>query len=186
MGTYTMDIEEEGAVSAGETTPVSSSRTRTRDGETHQFVEFILGHEHFAVNLFHTREVITPSEITPLPSAPAYITGIMDLRGVITTIVDLKKMMNITTNSAGKKKARIIILDQEISIKPVGILVDDVTSVSTYATGDIDHDADDKAHHTRSILGVIRRKGKDGGKEGHSLVLWLDIRAMIKRISDQI
>lgn len=186
MGTYTMDYEEEEAIPAGESTPVSSSRSRAREGETHQFVEFILGHEHFAINLFHTREVITPTEITPLPSAPAYITGIMDLRGVITTIVDLKRMMNITTDSAGKKRARIIILDQVISKKPVGILVDDVTSVSTYAARDIDHDADDKAHHTRSILGVIRRKAKDGGKEGHNLVLWLDIRAMIERISEQI
>lgn len=185
MGTYTMDYEEEEPSSVGKT-QTSSNRARIRDGETHQFVEFVLGHENFAVNLFHTREVITPTEITPLPSAPGYINGIMDLRGVITTIVDLKKMMNITTDSAGKKRARIIILDPEISKKPVGILVDDVSSVSTYAAGDIDHDADDKAHHTRSILGVIRRKGKDGEKAGHNLVLWLDIRAMIERIADQI
>lgn len=186
MSTYTMDHEEEEVVPTVQNAPLSSSRNRIKEGETHQFVEFILGHENFAVNLFHTREVITPTEITPLPSAPAYITGIMDLRGVITTIVDLKRMMNITTESTGKKGARIIILDPDISKKPVGILVDDVTSVSTYTAGDIDHDADDKAHHTRSILGVIRRKGKDGVKEGHRLVLWLDIRTMIERISDQI
>lgn len=181
-----MDYEEEEAAPAMQRTPQSSSATRSRGGDTHQFVEFILGHEHFAVNLFHTREVITPTEITPLPNAPPYITGIMDLRGVITTIVDLKKMMNITTDSAGKKKARIIILDQETSRKSVGILVDDVSSVSTYAAGDIDHDADDKAHHNRSILGVIRRKVKDAGKEGQTLVLWLDIHAMIEKISDKL
>lgn len=185
MGTYTMNYEEEEPVVI-ENTRKSTASGRTRDGGTHQFVEFILGHENFAVNLFHTREVITPTEITPLPNAPAYITGIMDLRGIITTIVDLKQMMNIQTSSDGKKQARIIILDQDISKKPVGILVDDVSSVTTYAAGDIDHDADDTAHRGRSILGVIRRKGKEGGKDGHSLVLWLDIHAMIERISGEI
>lgn len=182
MGTYTIGQGED--YPAMHDDLASSSRSQTRDGTTNQFVEFILGNDNFAVNLFHTREVITPTEITPLPSAQAYITGIMDLRGVITTIVDLKKMMQITTDSIGKKRARIIILDQKTSKKPVGILVDDVSSVSTYASADIDHDADDKAHHDRSILGVIRRKGKEGGKETHGLVLWLDIHSMIERVSD--
>lgn len=181
MGTYTMGQAED--TPAVQSAPVSSSRARTREGENHQFVEFILGHENFAVNLFHTCEVITPSEITPIPSSPPYITGIMDLRGVITTVVDLKKMMQITTESSGKKRARIIILDREVSKKPVGILVDDVSSVSTYAAVDIDSDANDTAHHGRCILGVIRRRGKEGAKEGHGLVLWLDIRAMIERVS---
>lgn len=185
MGTYTMDLEEEKSAAVENTRQFPAS-TRTRDGDVHQFVEFILGHENFAVNLFHTREVITPTEITPLPNASAYITGIMDLRGVITTIVDLKQMMHIATSSSGKNRSRIIILDSDISNKPVGILVDDVSSVSTYAAGDIDHDADDTAHHDRSILGVIRRKGKEGGKEGHTLILWLDIRAMIGKITDEI
>lgn len=183
--TYTMDAEGDGAVMP-ETTRTTPAIMRTRDGETHQFVEFVLGHENFAVDLFHTREVITPTEITPLPNAPAYITGIMDLRGMITTIVDLKQMMHITTSSEGKKRSRIIILDQAISKKPVGILVDDVSSVTTYASADIDYESDDTAHHGRSILGVIRRKGKEGGKESHSLVLWLDIHAMIERISGEI
>ncbi len=183
--TFTIDTGDGGAVMA-DSFRSSPAGIRTRDGDTHQFVEFILGHENFAVNLFHTREVITPTEITPLPNAPAYITGIMDLRGMITTIVDLKQMMNITTSSDGKKRSRIIILDQDISKKPVGILVDDVSSVATYASVDIDYEGDDKAHHGRSILGVIRRKGKDGGKESHSLVLWLDIHAMIDKISGEI
>jgi len=156
------------------------------DGDNKQFVEFVLGHEQFAVDLFHTREVITPSEITPVPNAPGYITGIMDLRGLITTIVDLKKMMNITSDFEGKKKSRIIILDHDISRKPVGILVDDVSSVSTIAASDIDRSGDDKTDKGRNIVGVIRRKGKEGNKEMDKLVLWLDIHAMIEKIADEI
>lgn len=171
--------------------PVSENRkgpvtTKRKEGEGQQFVEFLLGNENFAINLFHTREVITPSAITPLPDSTPYINGVMDLRGQITTIIDLKKMMKITTESRGKQRSRIIILDTEISKKPVGILVDDVYSVSTYASGDIVRSEDDGAHNAQSILGVIRRKGRDGGKEEHSLILWLDIRAMITKIADEI
>ncbi|HWQ62953.1 MAG TPA: chemotaxis protein CheW, partial [Methanospirillum sp.] len=50
-----------------------------------QFVEFVLGTEYFAINLFNIKEVITSSDITSLPNSPAYIKGIMDLRGAITT-----------------------------------------------------------------------------------------------------
>ncbi|WP_373838152.1 chemotaxis protein CheW [Methanospirillum sp.] len=158
----------------------------TGDGDSHQFVEFALGHEFFAVNLFHTREVITPTDITPLPNSPDYITGIMDLRGLITTIVDLKKMMNITDEYEGKKKSRIIILDHNISRKPVGILVDDVSSVSTIAATDIDNNAKGETDRGRNIIGVIRQKGKDGAQGRDKLILWLDIYAMIERIVEEI
>ncbi|HWQ67386.1 MAG TPA: chemotaxis protein CheW [Methanospirillum sp.] len=151
-----------------------------------QFVEFILGKEYFAVNLFHTREVLTPSEITPLPSAPPYIKGVMDLRGSITTIIDLKTLMHITTESINAKRSRIIILDQQISEKPVGILVDDVYSVSTHTSADIDREADHKTHNARNIMGIIRKTLKEGARETHKLILWLDIQSMMASIEKDL
>ncbi|MDD1724702.1 MAG: chemotaxis protein CheW [Methanospirillum sp.] len=143
-----------------------------------QFVEFILGREYFAVNLFHTREVITPTDITPLPNTPAYIRGVMDLRGSITTIIDLKTLMNLSDEDNSKKCSRIIILDQQASEKPVGILVDDVYSVSTHRATDIDRNGDDTTHNRRNILGVIRKTMRENEKESHRLILWLDIQAI--------
>lgn len=145
-----------------------------------QFVEFILENEFFAINLFNTREVITPTEITPLPNTPTYIKGVMDLRGTITTIIDLKTLLNLHNQGEQKKRSRIIILDRKGSEKPVGILVDDVYSVSTHHAVDIERDDDDGAHTVRNILGVIRKKQKNG----HKLILWLDIeniRASIEK-----
>ena len=117
-----------------------SSRVRTKGAGTIQVVEFILGNELFAVDLFDTREVITQTEVTPLPNTPSYLKGIIDLRGMITTIIDLKDLMHITTESSGKKKSRVIVLDRSITEKPIGILVDDVFSVTTYGNEDIDKD----------------------------------------------
>ena len=183
MGTYTLD---ESPAEPSDTVIQTENYSKNRKGKTEdslQFVEFILGHEYFAVNLFHTREVLTPSEITPLPSAPSYIKGVMDLRGSITTIIDLKTLMHITAESASTKRSRIIILDQEISEKPIGILVDDVYSVSTHMSKDIDRDSDRKTDTVRNVKGIIRRTLKEGDKENHKLILWLDIQSMMRAIA---
>jgi len=185
MGTYAVDEspDESGTMQQIEN---QSKNRRGKTEDSLQFVEFILGQEYFAVNLFHTREVLTPSEITPLPSSPPYIKGVMDLRGSITTIIDLKTLMHITAESANTKRSRIIILDQEISHKPIGILVDDVYSVSTHTSKDIDRDSDRKAGNVRNVMGIIRKTMKEGDKESHKLILWLDIQSMMRAIQQDL
>lgn len=163
------------------------SKNRTKKSEDNlQFVEFILGQEYFAVNLFHTREVLTPSQITPLPSAPPYIKGVMDLRGSITTILDLKSLMHISAESVNTKRSRIIILDQQISKKPIGVLVDDVYSVSSHSSKDIDRETDRTDKKVRNVTGIIRKTMKDGDEESHKLILCLDIEAMIQSVEKDL
>lgn len=151
-----------------------------------QFVEFILGHDIYAINLFNTREVISPPEITPLPNTPDFIRGIIDLRGSVTTIIDLKKLMNICDKNSFKNRSRIIILDNKQLQKPVGILVDDVISVSTYHSNEIDKKTTDSPQNMRNILGVIRKILKNGDTENQKLVLWLDIMVICDSIESYI
>jgi len=189
MATYSVEaqtaLEEEGTAY---TAPVQvTSRIRTKGAGTIQVVEFILGNELFAIDLFDTREVITQTEVTPLPNTPPYLKGIIDLRGMITTIIDLKDLMHITTESSGKKKSRIIVLDRSITEKPIGILVDDVFSVTTYGNEDIDKENTSSQKTHRDILGVIRKKTKiTGEKDKSGLVVWLDIRTMIEKIASEL
>lgn len=162
-----------------------SSHSRIKD--TVQVVEFVIGGEMFAVDLFDTREVITTPDVTPIPNVPHFITGIIDLRGLITTIIDLRVMMNITRESTGKKRSRVIVLDKTVSEKMIGILVDDVYSVTTYNKSDIDQEAHSSSEGSRDILGVIRKHRKDGkGKDKSALVIWLDIKKMIQRIEKDL
>lgn len=166
-------------------TRTHSSHSRLSGAE--QVVEFLIGNERFAVDLFETREVITTPEVTPIPNAPEFVTGMIDLRGVITTIIDLRVMMHLTQESTGKKRSRVIVLDKAISEKMIGILVDDVSSVTTYSKDDIDQDAHSSNESHRDILGVIRKHNKDGGgKDKSLLVIWLDIRKMIKRVEKDL
>jgi purine-binding chemotaxis protein CheW len=174
------DQEGDLELSGGE---ISAHNSRSRIKGTKQVVEFVIGDELFAVDLFDTREVITTPEVTPIPNAPPFITGMIDLRGVITIIVDLRVMIHITRESTGKKRSRIIVLDKTVSEKMVGILVDEVSSVTTYAKSDIDQTAHSSHESHRDILGVIRKHKKDAqGKDKSSLVIWLDIRKMIGRV----
>ncbi len=153
------------------------TRQEKKDDEM-QFVEFLLGHEFFAVNLFHTREVIVQGEITPIPNTPDYIRGVMDLRGSITTIIDVKILLNIPQTDEKIKKSRIIILDQQNQQKPIGILVDDVYSVSSHRLANIDKKSKSDPMNPATIQGVIRKTMSYGEREEHKLILWLDILAI--------
>src|SRR5512136_925596 len=91
-----------------------------------QVVEFVLGKEHFAIDLFDVKEVVEYTTITKLPNVPSYVRGIIDLRGEITTIIDLKQRLNITEeNAKSLESSRIIVLDETIAKSKIGILVDD-------------------------------------------------------------
>ena len=148
-------------------------------GESFQVVEFRLGNEHFAIELFDVKEVVEYTRITKLPNSPVYIKGIIDLRGEITTIIDLKKHLAImTSNLNSEEESRIIVLDDSINNSKIGIMVDDVLTVSTYDAGQIDETtaSGDDSH----ILGIIKKKMKDQDKETTGLIIWLDIKSLIK------
>ncbi|HWQ68146.1 MAG TPA: chemotaxis protein CheW [Methanospirillum sp.] len=184
MGTFLVDYEDKGETTDTITAHQATRRIRagTKAAGSLQVVEFILGNELFAIDLFDTREVINYTDITPLPNTPSFIKGIIDLRGVITTIIDLKEMMQITKEADGKKKSRIIVLDSSVSEKMIGVLVDDVLAVTTYAEDDIDRDEHKNRNHERDILGIIRKKTKTGDRDKSELIIWLDITTMIKKV----
>lgn len=184
MGTFLVDSDSEEVQQENMGIPQVTKQVRTRANTTGNMrvVEFILGNELFAIDLFDTREVINTTEITPLPNTPSFIKGIIDLRGVITTIIDLKDMMKITQEAGDKKKSRIIVLDQAVSEKMIGVLVDDVLAVTTYADEDIDTDAHASQNSERDILGIIRKKTKTAGKDKSELIIWLDIKTMIAKV----
>lgn len=148
--------------------------------ESFQVVEFLLGNEHFAIDLFDVKEVVEYTRITKLPNSPAYIKGIIDLRGEITTIIDLKQQMAITSiNSTSDEETRIIVLDDRITHSKIGIMVDDVLTVSTYYASNVDETAtsgDDSSH----ILGIIKKKVKDKDKESTELVILLDVKTLLR------
>ena len=157
------------------------------DPGTIQVVEFVLGNEHFAIDLFDVREVVEYTTITKLPNVQPYVRGIIDLRGEITMIVDLKNRLNITDASTKSLEAsRIIVLDDKITTSKIGILVDDVTSVSTFEGNQVDHTSASISHEDTANIGIIKRKGKDKDKEINELIIWIDIKKLLTDLNSTI
>jgi purine-binding chemotaxis protein CheW len=154
-------------------------------GKQLQVVEFLLGKEHYAVDLFDVREVVEYTSITKLPNTPSYMKGIIDLRGEITTIIDLKERLNIVEKSdLPEENGRIIVLDEKITRAKTGIMVDDVLAVSTFERGDIDSTSASGAREDAAILGIIKKKIREREQERHTLIIWIDIRHLIQNIGE--
>ena len=149
-----------------------------------QVVEFIIGEDKFAVNLFDVREIVEASKITPLPHAPSHVRGIIDLRGEITTIIDLRQLLRIkAATDVSTADLRFIVMDDTVSSQKTGIVVDEVTSVLTVPVTDIDQatsgGGDEKGH----ILGVIKKEVGERGESRKELIIWIDVRELISNVS---
>jgi purine-binding chemotaxis protein CheW len=113
--------------------------------------------------------------------------GIIDLRGEITTIVDLKDRLHIPAGSEmNEENSRIIVLDEKITRAKTGIMVDEVLSVSTFDTKDIDSASAADIDDDGAILGIIKKKVKDKELERNDLIIWIDIRHLVNHINDAI
>lgn len=102
------------------------------------------------------------------------------MRGEITTIIDLKQQLAITAkSSANEEDSRIIVLDDRLTNSKIGIMVDDVLTVSTYTAEHVDETATsgDEGSH---IMGIIKKKSRDKEKELTRLIIWIDIKNLLK------
>jgi purine-binding chemotaxis protein CheW len=148
-----------------------------------QVVIFSLGEEQFAIDLFDVKEVVEYTNITKLPNVPPYVRGIIDLRGEITTIIDLKHRLNIIAERAvAMETSRIIVLDENITRSKIGILVDDVTSVSTFEENLVDYTSASVSKEDTAIIGIIKKRVKIKDKEINELIIWIDIRQLLNDI----
>lgn len=162
--------------------PLVSAQPGTAE-KTFQVLEFLLGREHFAIDLFDVREVVEYTPITKLPDTPSYMKGVIDLRGEITTIIDLKDRLHIPVSGDQEdEKGRFIVLDEKLTGVKTGILVDDVLAVSTFEKSDVDAASTAGAGDDEAILGIIKKKSKDKENMASELVIWIDIRQTLSII----
>lgn len=161
--------------------------TDITQNEQMQVVEFLLGNERYAVDLFDVKEVVEYTTITKLPNTATYMKGIIDLRGEITTIIDLKDRLHIPSNiELHEENSRIIVLDEKITQTKTGIIVDDVLSVSTFNISDIDKTSAAESHDDTAILGIIKKKIKDKEHEKNELIIWVDVKFLLKDLKKDL
>jgi purine-binding chemotaxis protein CheW len=91
-----------------------------------QLVVFDLASEYYGVDISDVREIIRMQSITRVPGTPEYLEGVLNLRGKIAPVVDLRKRLNLKVTGQ-TRESRIVVID--IDSRDVGVIVDGVTEV---------------------------------------------------------
>ena len=102
-----------------------------RDQEILQLVTFHVAREEFAVDILDVREINRMMEITRVPHAPEFVEGVINLRGQVIPVVDLRKRFGLEAGERDKN-TRIVVV--ELGAKVVGFLVDSVSEVLRVST----------------------------------------------------
>jgi len=113
-----------------------------------QVVVFSLGGEEYCIDISIAREIIRMVDLTRIPKLPEFIEGVINLRGQITTVIDLRKRFEM--EPVVNDNNRIIIVD--LKGEPIGIIVDSVSEVMTVPPGQIDDMPSIKHARTQEYL----------------------------------
>ncbi len=147
-------------------------------------VEFILGGERYALDIQLAREIVEMIPITPIPRSPPYISGVINLRGEITNIMNLNTLLGLPNQEIRENQKIIVLVPEAASGSNVGIIVDEVLSVLQVAESDIENLGDGLTSEVSSFVkGIIKLKGDDSGKKGTGLIIWIDMQKVLEDVA---
>ena len=101
---------------------------------SNQFVTFRSGDQEFGADIMAIREIRGWTPTTPLPHTPNYVRGVINLRGIVLPIVDLKARLGY---SATEPSAKNVIVAVKCGNRTIGLLVDAVSDILTAAAAEI-------------------------------------------------
>lgn len=120
------------AVSAQSTASTSSP------GQAGQYLTFILADEEYGVDILRVQEIKGWDEVTPIPNTPVYVKGVINLRGAIIPIIDLRSRFNLPQLAYGPTTVMIILkVKSEGRERTMGVVVDAVSEVYNIDNGEL-------------------------------------------------
>lgn len=140
---------------------MNDERTNTAEDvndEVLQWVTYRLGEETYGINVMQVQEVLRYTEIAPVPGAPDYVLGIINLRGNVVTVIDTRSRFGLPPSET-TDNTRIVIIESDEQV--VGILVDSVAEVVYLKTSEIDSAPNVGTEESaKFIQGVSNRDGE--------------------------
>lgn len=103
-------------------------------GESIEVVEFIVAYEKYGIESSCVTEVYPLKDITPLPGTPPFVTGIVNVRGRIISVVDIKKFFDLPDKGLGDFNKLVIISSEAMEF---GVLADEILGVSKIAVSQL-------------------------------------------------
>jgi purine-binding chemotaxis protein CheW len=146
---------------------LNSQMGSSTDGN--QYLTFALGEEEYGVDILKVQEIKGYTPATPVPNTPAYIKGVMNLRGTIIPVVDLRAKLALTETEYNQFTVIIVVM---VGTKVVGLIVDSVSDVLNIPKSDMqDVPEFGSTVDVRFIEGMA--------KAGEKIVMLLDIDKVV-------
>ncbi|MBD3305514.1 chemotaxis protein CheW [candidate division KSB3 bacterium] len=135
-----------------------------------QLATFFLGDELFGVDTLHVQEILTYQEITPVPLAPEYVRGLINLRGQIVTVIDLRRRLGFDKFDDERSSMNLIVNSDE---GLMSLLVDNIGNV-------LDIAADRLQPPPGTIRGVAVHYIQDVCQLEGELLIVLDLESILQ------
>ncbi len=141
-----------------------------------QLVAFKLGREEYGISILQVQEIKRMTEITRVPHTPDYLKGVMNLRGSVLPVFDLKKRLDLPDNAYSDDARIVIVKVDEVTL---GVIVDAVSEVLTIGQENIEP--------PQVVAGGVIANYLSGiGKINSRLLILLDINSIIGTGQDNI
>lgn len=144
------------------------------DDEVTQWGTFRLGDEIYGVDVMGIREVLRYTEITPVPGAPYYVLGIINLRGNVVTVIDTRTRFGLNRGEVDNN-SRIVVV--EVDKQVIGMLVDSVAEVTYLRLSEIEKAPNVGNEETSKFINGVCNKNDE-------LLILIDLEKMIDSSSN--
>ena len=144
--------------------PQSTSTAGQQQQVGGKFLTFFLDDEEYGFEILKVQEIIGMMSVTPVPRTPSFVKGVINLRGKVMPIIDLRLKFAMPAVAQTEETCIIVVRVRGVAM---GIVVDKVSEVLDIATGDIDVLSCGAAVNTDYILGI--------GKAASKVTVLLDV-----------
>jgi purine-binding chemotaxis protein CheW len=141
---------------------INEATASQSDARAGKYLTFQLANEEFGIGVLKVREIMGVQEITAVPQTPPHVKGVINLRGKVVPVVDLRLKFGMTTAEYTQRTCIIVTQVQgESGAILMGIIVDGVSEVLNLSASEIEDTPDFGEEITgRYLLGMAKVKGK--------------------------
>ena len=150
-----------------------------------EVVEFTLAGRRYAIDIQRVREIIDMVPITPIPRTPRFITGVINLRGDITNIVNFNEQLRLPDRPVTAGQKIIVFAADAVRATNVGMVVDGVSSVVLVNASQVKPAVDAGRRGRSFVRSVICISGTGSDARSDGLVIWLDIEKLFADIQSR-
>jgi purine-binding chemotaxis protein CheW len=134
-----------------------------------KFLTFVLGSEEYGIEILRVREIIKLMDITTVPQTPDYMKGVINLRGKVIPVIDLRMKFSMPEEEHTQETCVIVV---EVNSTSIGIIVDSVSEVLDIKSGEIEETPSlGQGIDTDFIMGLGKAKDK--------IIILLDIERVL-------